>query len=179
MDLRTALQRSVLSLPLLLALAALTTAPVQAQGGGRTEAVTPVTAGATCVAPSPGDTADITAATNAVRAAHGIAPVQESAVLSAVAAAHACDMARQGRLTHQGGGGPSRRLRAAGYRPAVTAENIGAGPFDLAAAMAAWAASAPHRANMLNPLVREVGVGQAVAADGRTRFWAAIYAAPR
>lgn len=174
MDPRTALQRSVLSLPLLLALAAHTTAPVQAQGSGRTGA-----AGATCAAPSGVDTAAIVTASNAMRSARGIAPVQGSAVLSAAAASQACDMARQGRLTHQGGGGPAQRLRAAGYRPAITAENIAAGPFDLAGAVAAWTGSAQHRANMLNPQVREVGIGQAVAADGRTRFWAVIYAAPR
>lgn len=170
MDHRTALPRSALSLPLLLILAALTTAPEQARGSG-----------ITCPAPTGADISAAVSATNAVRAARGLAPVRGNARLSAAAADHACDMARRGRMTHQGSrsSGPSQRVKAAGYRPAVTAENIAAGPFDLSGVLSAWNGSGGHRANMLIPQIREVGIGQAVAADGRTRFWSAVYSAPR
>lgn len=152
-------------------------------GGGDPGAVQLLDArgAAACVAPGAAETAAAVAATNSARASRGLAPVRGSAVLSAAAAQHACDMARRGRMTHQGsgGGGPSQRLKARGYRPAVTAENIAAGPYDLTEVLAAWSGSAGHRANILIPQLREVGIGQAVGADGHTRFWSAVYAAPR
>lgn len=174
MDHRTALPASLLSLSLLLIPVALTTAPAHAQGSGRPGA-------ATCLAPTAAEVAAAVAATNAARAARGMAAVRGNAALSAAAADHACDMARRGSMTHRGSrsSGPSQRARAAGYRPAITAENIAAGPFDVAGALAAWSGSAGHLANMLIPQIRDVGIGQAIAADGRTRFWAAIFAAPR
>ena len=45
--------------------------------------------------------------------------------------------------------------------------------------LAEWNASGGHRANMLIPQVRHYGIGQAIGPDGRTRFWAAVYAAPK
>ena len=47
------------------------------------------------------------------------------------------------------------------------------------AAMRSWARSAGHRSNMLHSRMQHVGIGQAVAADGRTVFWAMVLAAPR
>lgn len=120
-------------------------------------------------------------ATNAVRRRTGLAPVQPNTLLAQVAAAHACDMANRGRMTHIGSttSGPGSRVKAQGYRPMVTAENIAAGPFTLPRVLNEWNASDGHMANISIPQVRDYGIGQAIAADGRTRFWAAIYAAPR
>lgn len=90
-------------------------------------------------------------------------------------------MAQRGRLTHRGSrtAGPAQRVRGTGYEPVITAENIAAGPFEIAGVLAAWQGSGGHLANMLIPEVSDVGIGKAVAADGRTRFWSAVYAAPR
>ena len=178
MDRCTALRRFAAPLPLLF-IAACTTVPAQQDGSGNH--VMQLTASASCIAPSPSATAAAVHATNNQRASRGLAPVRGNAVLSAAAAAHACDMATRGRMTHKGSGssGPAQRLKARGYRPAITAENIAAGPFDLGAALGAWSNSDKHRANILIPQLREVGIGQALGPDGRTRFWAAVYAAPR
>lgn len=121
------------------------------------------------------------AATNAVRRQAGLAPVQPSMALAQVAARHACDMAARGRMTHIGTttSGPGDRLRAAGYRPAISAENIAAGPFTLNRVLGEWTASSGHRTNILLPQVRDYGVGQATGPDGRMTYWAAVYAAPR
>ncbi|TGN61531.1 CAP domain-containing protein, partial [Paracoccus liaowanqingii] len=121
------------------------------------------------------------AATNALRGPAGLVPVTPDPLLSRVAAAHACDMARRGRMTHLGSTttGPAMRLKQAGYRPAISAENIAAGPFSLSRVLAEWTASPGHRANILLPQMRDFGVGQALGPDGRNTYWVAVYAAPR
>lgn len=136
---------------------------------------------ATCLATSPGQNSQGAAATNAVRRSAGLPPVQPNAVLARVAAQHACDMAQRGRMTHGGSqtSGPGPRVKAAGYAPRVTAENIAAGPFSQDRVLAEWNASSGHRANILIPQLRDYGIGQAIGPDGKTRFWAAVYAAPR
>lgn len=120
-------------------------------------------------------------ATNNLRRNAGLPPVRANMLLAEVAADHACDMAQRGRMTHKGSAtsGPGSRVKAAGYAPTVTAENIAAGPFSLPRVLHEWNSSAGHRNNILIPQVQDYGIGQAVAADGRTRFWAAVYAAPK
>lgn len=136
---------------------------------------------ATCLTTTPGQNHHGAMSTNAVRKGAGLPPVRPDPVLAQVAARHACDMATRGRMTHRGGStaGPGPRVKAAGYAPSVTAENIAAGPFSQGRVLAEWNASGGHRANMLIPQVRDYGIGQAIGPDGRTRFWAAVYAAPR
>lgn len=136
---------------------------------------------ATCLATSSSQNSHGAAATNAMRRNAGLPPVQPNAVLARVAAQHACDMAQRGRMTHTGSRtkGPGPRVKAAGYAPMVTAENIAAGPFSQDRVLAEWNASGGHLANMLIPQVRDYGIGQAIGPDGKTRFWAAVYAAPR
>lgn len=120
-------------------------------------------------------------ATNAARARAGLPPVKVNMLLAKVAAEHACDMARRGTMSHRGtnSAGPGPRVKAAGYAPSITAENIAAGPWDLNGVLAQWSANGGHRANMLRPTMQDFGIGYAYGADGRTRFWAAIYAAPK
>lgn len=141
-----------------------------------------MTAGkATCLSTTPDQNSAGAAATSRVRSGAGLAAVRADPRLARAAAAHACDMARRGRMTHAGSAtaGPGPRVKAAGYAPTVTAENIAAGPFSLDRVLAEWNASNGHKGNMLIPQVRDYGIGQAIGPDGRTRFWAAVYAAPR
>ena len=136
---------------------------------------------ASCVATSAQDNAAAAQATNQQRRARGLRPVKPNARLAGVAAAHACDMARRGLMAHHGTAtkGPGQRVKAVGYRSALTAENIAAGPFGLGQVLAIWNVSQGHLHNILIPQISEVGIGRAVSADGRTVFWAAVYAAPR
>ena len=136
---------------------------------------------ATCLATSAAQNGAGVAATNSVRRAAGLAPVQSNMLLAQVAAQHACDMAQRGRMTHVGSKttGPGPRVKAKGYAPMLTAENIAAGPYDLPRVLSEWNRSAGHLRNINIPQVRDYGVGQAIGADGKTRFWAAIYAAPK
>lgn len=136
---------------------------------------------AACLSTSDDQNRSGAVATNAVRRNAGLAPVRPHPVLARVAAGHACDMAMRGRMTHRGSAttGPGPRVKAAGYAPSVTAENIAAGPFSLNRVLAEWNASGGHRANMVIPQLRHYGIGRATGPDGRTQFWAAVYAAPR
>lgn len=136
---------------------------------------------ATCIATDSAQHKQATKATNAARARAGLPPLRANTLLARVAAQHACDMAQRGRMTHAGTRttGPGARVKKQGYAPLVTAENIAAGPFDLQRVLVEWENSPGHRQNMLIPAVRDYGIGHAVSPDGRTRFWAAVYAAPR
>lgn len=136
---------------------------------------------ALCLATSPAENAAAARATSRQRAAGRLPPVRADARLAKAAARHACDMAGRGLMTHEGRRtrGPAQRVKGAGYRPAVTAENIAAGPFDLAGVLRAWGGSSGHLGNIMLPPVADFGIGRAIAADGRTVFWAAVYAAPK
>lgn len=134
-----------------------------------------------CVATSAAQNAAGAQATNAARARAGLPQVRSNMLLAEVAARHACDMATRGLMSHRGSKttGPGPRVKAHGYAPMLTAENIAAGPFDLPRVLNEWNASQGHLDNIMIPQVRDYGIGQAIGSDGRTRFWAAIYAAPR
>ncbi|WP_342672015.1 CAP domain-containing protein [Paracoccus chinensis] len=136
---------------------------------------------AQCASPGPAEQAAGVRATNAARASAGLAPVRANSTLARAAAAHACDMAQRGRMTHTGTStsGPAQRIKSLGYAPSVTAENIAAGPYNAEQALAAWTASSGHLSNILVPQLRDVGIGHAIGSDGRTVYWAAVYAAPR
>lgn len=136
---------------------------------------------ASCRATTPAENAVGVAATNGARVPRGLPPVRSDMGLARVAAEHACDMAQRGRMTHVGSSttGPGPRAKAAGYVPLLTAENIAAGPFSLDRVLHEWNISPGHLANIAIPQIRDFGIGQALAADGRTRFWVAVYGAPR
>ncbi len=136
---------------------------------------------ATCIASTAADNAIAANATNVARARKGLPPVKANSLLGQAAADHACDMARRGLMAHHGSKttGPAQRVKARGYRPALTAENIAAGPFSRDRVLAEWNASNGHLANIMIPSLREVGIGHAIGSDGKTVFWAAVYGAPR
>lgn len=121
------------------------------------------------------------AASNAARARSGLAPLSIHPTLQRVAEKMACEMARRGTMTHVStdGGRPGPRIKAAGYRPALTTENIAAGRMDLGRVMAEWTRSPDHLSNVVRPGLRHMGIGHATGSDGKTVYWSAIYAQPR
>ena len=136
---------------------------------------------ASCLATSRGENEAAARVTSQQRAAANLPPVRANARLAQAAAKHACDMARRGVMAHQGSRtqGPAQRVKGMGYRPTVTAENIAAGPFDPGQVLTAWSRSSGHAQNIMLPPVADFGIGRAVGSDGKTIFWAAVYAAPR
>lgn len=121
------------------------------------------------------------ALTNSIRAQRRLSPLSTDLKLQRAAQAHACEMAHRGVMSHRGatGTGPAARVKQSGYRPRLTAENIAAGRFDMNRVHREWAHSQGHLANILAKGVQHHGIGYAVSGDGKTIFWAAIYAGGR
>ena len=104
---------------------------------------------------------------NAFRIAHGLVRLKISPALSNVADGHSTQMARLGFFSHNSANGQSFSQRIAqtysprGYRSWTVGENLVWGGPDIAAARAfkLWLSSPPHRANLMNPRWRQVGLG--------------------
>jgi uncharacterized protein YkwD len=75
-------------------------------------------------------------------------------------------MAASGDLVHNS----LRPLFSCGSSVRAAAENIAYGGQTPAALMSMWMNSPGHRANILNPALKEIGIGIATASDGR--IWA-------
>ncbi|MBO0334403.1 CAP domain-containing protein [Sneathiella sp. CAU 1612] len=96
---------------------------------------------------------------------------------------HAEFMDRKQALSHSGAGGSTfdQRILATGYKFTAAAENVALGAVDAAGVVQMWMDSPPHRANILNAQVTEVGLGISPAqpeAPEVTRFWSLTLAAP-
>jgi uncharacterized protein YkwD len=112
---------------------------------------------------------------NAERARHGLTRLKLNRKLSAAARRHARDMVRRDYFAHDslGGGSFVDRIRRTGYLNDAgswsVGENLAWGSHDRAAPRAItsmWMNSAGHRANILSPSFREVGIGFAIGAPG-------------
>lgn len=134
-----------------------------------------------CYATTPQENMSGAEHSNMIRSRQGLAHLVPNPRLAEAAARHACDMAQRSQMTHVGSrlARPSQRVRAAGYRQSLVAENIGMGFQSTEQVTRAWQNSQSHLMNILLPQAQEFGIGRAVAADGRTVFWAAVYAARR
>jgi uncharacterized protein YkwD len=120
---------------------------------------------------------------NAARAAYGFGPVVLDAGVSAAAAAHAWDQARNGYFSHYSLDGRSRedRLRAAGVSFGWSGENqcyhVGLGEQATLDWCHAQFMSEPypghwnHIANILNPNARRMGVGIATVGGKTVITW--------
>jgi uncharacterized protein YkwD len=106
---------------------------------------------------------------NVVRAAHHLAPVTANDALAQAAGAHTRDMVARGYFLHESGpGGESFDARVHRFfrpaRPARLGEVLAWGSGSYASAPSAvqrWLASPPHRAVLLSPSFREIGIGVA------------------
>jgi len=97
--------------------------------------------------------------TNAARSAAGVQSLVQDSRLTALAVAHARDMAERGYFSHTTPEGKtfSDRLREAGVSGSA-GENI-AGNSSAGGAVQAWLNSSGHRANMVNSTFRRLGAG--------------------
>jgi hypothetical protein len=112
------------------------------------------------------DVAQILARINTLRQQNGLLPLDLSSMLTAAAQRHSDDMARTGNVDHTGSDGSSieSRIRDAGYGHwrdfGIWGENIyGGQTAAVAAAWNFWSNSQVHRANLLKPRFREIGIG--------------------
>lgn len=108
-----------------------------------------------------GQEASLLNAINRARARHGAPPLRISSPLQRAARSHSNAILRTGNFTH---GDWYRRLRRHGARGRTLGETIawGAGTDGTAGAiLRMWLGSPPHRATLLRPGFRYVGVGVA------------------
>jgi uncharacterized protein YkwD len=99
---------------------------------------------------------------NAVRSSHGLAPLRLDFSLEQAARSHSGYMLRTGSFAHGNFGGRMAQFRV---RASLAGENLAWGAGSLAApssVVAAWLGSAEHRANLLRPAFRRIGVGAAI-----------------
>jgi len=117
---------------------------------------------------------------NVLRRQNGLRPLHWNRKLARGARRHAQDMAARHYFAHETPEGQSvyARLRGVGYRGRLVAENIGFGTSVLSSPRAiasSWMDSAPHRRNLLDPALRDVGVGTAAGGlpgiDGGGQFY--------
>jgi uncharacterized protein YkwD len=98
---------------------------------------------------------------NAVRADHMLPRLSVDAKLVRAARSHSRDMLRHQYFAHGDFGARIVHFRVRGH---MFAENLvwGSGIMSASSDVAQWLASPPHRANLLDPNLRRVGVGTPV-----------------
>lgn len=133
----------------------------------------PSACGAVDVLPTPANLELVGRATlcliNQERTSRGLSPLASNAILAKAALGHSKDMVDLRYFAHDSRDGRTvgDRLRAAGYARwnASAGENLawGAGKKGTPAAIVrAWMASPGHRADILRPAFREIGLGIAI-----------------
>ncbi len=141
----------------------------------RTPTTVPLIAGSGIVTvaptPLPAEVVAVVALTNQDRLANGCPALTANPILMATAQAHSEDMALHHFFAHTSSTGqtPAQRIQAAGYHWAAVAENIAAGYPTPQSVVATWfdetPPNDPHRANILNCRLHDVGVGYYYLAD--------------
>ncbi|HEU5222758.1 MAG TPA: CAP domain-containing protein [Candidatus Lumbricidophila sp.] len=109
---------------------------------------------------------------NQARSEHGAAPLALHAALQQAACDHSSDQAAHNTMSHTGSNGStmSQRISAAGYNWSTCGENVAAGYGSPESVFNGWMNSPGHRANILNPNYRHMGLGTAQSA-GDTLYW--------
>ncbi len=100
-------------------------------------------------------------ATNRERASAGLKPITAEKRLSDAASEKISDMIAKNYFAHVSpdGKGAGEWVKDAGYRYILIGENLAMGNFkDEEDLVAAWMASPGHRANILNPKFKEIGI---------------------
>lgn len=107
---------------------------------------------------------------NQYRIDHKLKPLRLNAELTAAAKMHSRDLAKWDRISHYGSDGstPWDRVKRAGYKPRVAAENVGTGQVNFDEVMRGWKDSPGHNKNLLMPEVEHMGI--ALVQDPKTEF---------
>lgn len=102
---------------------------------------------------------------NEERAALHLGPLRRSPLLDAAADVRAQDMAARDYFAHISPDGvtPGDQVLAAGYQALLCGENIASGYSSARDVVKAWMSSPSHRANILEPRYREIGIAYSEA----------------
>ncbi len=110
---------------------------------------------------------------NAERAKYGLAALEEDALLTRTARMKSQDMHDKGYFDHNSPtyGSPFDLMKSQGIRYRTAGENIAMGYRTPEAVVAAWMASAGHRANILNASYTKIGVGYVASGNYWTQHF--------
>ena len=116
---------------------------------------------------------------NQERQKAGLAPLSWNSDLANVARAHSKDMSVRNFMSHTNPDGlsPFDRIKNAGISYRSAAENIAAGQATPQSVMQGWMNSAGHKANILNPDLKEIGVGYFNSTTGYKHYWTQVFIA--
>lgn len=116
------------------------------------------------------DIAAARAMINGYRKKNGLQPLALDAKLTVAAKAHSRDLAKWDRISHYGsdGSNPWDRVRRAGYKARLAAENVGTGQATLREVFAGWKKSPGHNKNLLLKDAKHMGI--ALVYDAKTEF---------
>jgi uncharacterized protein YkwD len=117
--------------------------------------------------------AGILAQLNTIRLQHGLVPLTLSPQLDAAAEQHSLDMITHGYFGHNSSDGEAFWERISRYYPSASysswsvGENLlwTSGSIDAASGLAAWMKSPKHRANILSPSWRQIGIASISCPD--------------
>ena len=118
---------------------------------------------------------------NAQRTLRGLTQLVINPQLVSAAQTHSDDMATNNFFADTGSDGSDiqTRIKRTGYMPTVWIENIAAGytaPFEV---VKSWTDNPSNFANLLNPDVRDVGIGFAANPNAQFgRYWTIVFAKP-
>jgi len=118
---------------------------------------------------------------NQYRKDKGLKPLRLNAELTEAAKAHSRDLAKWDRISHYGsdGSNPWDRVKRAGFKARLAAENVGTGQVDFSEVMRGWKESPGHNKNLLLPDATHMGI--ALVQDPHTEFksfWTLVIGAP-
>jgi uncharacterized protein YkwD len=141
------------------------------------------TAGGSSTTASPASVAaDVVAYTNNARARNGLPPLATSSKLMEAARIHAQQMAQYQQADHTISGAQYpdflSRLRAVGYSYSNAAENVAWNQRDAQSVVNGWMNSSGHRANILDPSLKEIGAAMARSSRGEP-YWIQVFGTPR
>jgi serralysin len=120
--------------------------------------------------------------TNIERSKFSLSPLTFNTQLLNAAANHSQNMALQDFFSHTGKDGSSlaSRISATGYQFSAAAENIAAGSSTPEQVVSSWMNSSGHRTNILNPNLKEIGIGYYFLADDTgsvnfNHYWTQVF----
>ena len=128
---------------------------------------------------------DVIRLTNLEREKAGLAPLTRNSLLEQAAEGHVQDMdASNTYLAHTGskGSSPTDRIKATGYKAAwvdlgngsmrtISSENAASGYTSASQVVQAWMKSSGHRAAIMDPATKEIGVGFDYDNETGTTYW--------
>jgi len=110
---------------------------------------------------------------------NGLGTLEVDPALMKLAETQAKAMASANKLDHDVRAPLAKRLGGAGYPAIKAVENVSAGYHTLAEAFSGWRDSPPHRANMLNSGVTQMGIAAVYTPKSKYKvYWSLIMAKP-